>query len=204
MSPRTGPPSEPPMAGGSACARGGHGECPHFFGLDGGWLNLLRPQLDDAVLCQCSCHSGCPLRGTRRWSVPFKVWLNSCACPGADWVRQRFAEVGEPPSFDEVRERVERDSTARKEAFEAVRRAAAGKSRDEIRDLYVAELRARGLEPPTEAFLAATVEHIAGNPVPTMRLVAHGMAGLGKGAVALARLLRDINRPPGESRGRHR
>jgi hypothetical protein len=179
-----------------ACARDGHAECPHFFGLGGDWLNLLRLQFDDAGLCQCSCHCACPLGGTGRWSVPFRVWLNSCACPGADRVRHRFAEVGEPPRVDEVRERVERDGRARKEAFEAARRAAAGKSRDEIRELYVAELRSRGVDPPTEPFLAATVEHIAGNPVPRARLVAHGMAGLGKGALALARLLRDMPRSP--------
>lgn len=178
-----------------ACARDGHRECPHFFGMGGGWRNLLRLEFD-AGLCQCSCHNACPLGGTSRRSVPFKVWLDSCACPGADRARQRFAEVGEPPSFDAVHERQERDSTARKEAFQAARRAAAGKSRDEIRDLYVAELRSRGLEPPTEPFLAATVEHIAGNPVPAARLVAHGIARLGKGAVGLARLLRDISRPP--------
>jgi hypothetical protein len=179
-----------------ACARAGHAECPHFLGIGGGWLNLLRLQFDDAVLCQCSCHSTCPLGGTRRWFVPFKAWLNSCACPGADQVRQRIADVGEPPSFGEAREGVGRDNRARKEAFEAVSRVAAGKSRDEIRELHIAELRSRGLEPPTGPFLAATVEHITGNPVPTARLVGHGMAGLGKGAVALARLLRDINRLP--------
>jgi hypothetical protein len=108
-----------------------------------------------------------------------------------------MAETGaEPPGLDEIRERQQRDSKARREAFLAARRAATGKSRDEIRELYVAELRSRGLEPPSEPFLAATVEHIAGNPVPATRLVAYGVAGLGKGAVALARLLRDINRPP--------
>jgi hypothetical protein len=179
-----------------ACAQDGHGECPHLFGLGGGWSNLLRLELDDAGLCQCSCHSACPVGGTKRWFVPFKVWLNSCVCPGAERARQRFAEVGEPPTFDTARERVERDSKARRAAFEAARRATAGKSRAEIRELYVAELRSRGLEPPTEPFLAATVEHIAGNPVPTVRLVGRGMAGLGKGALALARLLRDMSRPP--------
>jgi hypothetical protein len=180
-----------------ACAQDEHGECPHFLGLGGGWLKVLRLQFDDAGLCQCSCHSACPVGGTKRWFVPFKVWLSSCACPGAERVRQRFAEAGELPSFGTARERVERDSKARREAFQVARRAAAGKSRDEIRELYVAELRSRGLEPPAEPFLAATVDHIAGNPVPTARLVAHGMAGLGKGALALARLLRDMSRPPG-------
>jgi hypothetical protein len=180
-----------------ACARDGHGDCPHFAGMGGGGLNPRRLRLEfGTALCQCSCHRSCPVSGSR-WFVPFKVWRDSCTCPGADGARQRSAETGaEPPSFADVREQEQRRSTARKDAFEAVRRAAAGKSRDEIRELYVAELRSRGLEPPTEPFLAATVEHLAGNPVPTARLVAHGVAELGKGAVALARLLRDVNRPP--------
>lgn len=130
-------------------------------------------------------------------AVPFKLWRDSCACPGANRIRQQMADTGtEPPSFREVREQQQHDSEARREAFQAARRAAAGKSRDEIRELYVAELRSRGLEPPTEPSLTATVEHIAGNPVPAARLAAHGFALLGKGLVELARLLRDINRPP--------
>jgi hypothetical protein len=108
-----------------------------------------------------------------------------------------MAETGtEPPSFREIRERQRQTDQARREAFQAVRRAAAGKSRDELRELYLAELRARGLEPPSEQGLAATVEHIAGNPIPAGRLAVHGLAQLGKGAVALARLFRDFNRPP--------
>lgn len=179
------------------CARDAHRECPHFGGMGGG-LNPRRLRLEfGTALCRCSCHSICPLGGTSRWFVPFKVWRDSCTCPGADRTRQRMAETGtEPPSLDEMRERQQRDSKARKEAFQAARRAATGKSRDEIRELYVAELRSRGLEPPGEPFLSAAVEHIAGNPVPAARLVAYSVAGLGKGAVALARLLRDINRPP--------
>jgi len=181
-----------------ACARDGHRGCPHFIGMGGGGLNPRRLRLEfGTALCQCSCHSICPLGGASRWFVSFKVWQDSCTCPGADRARQRIAETGtEPPSFDEIREQQRRDSAARKAAFQAVRRAAAGKSRDEIRELYVAELRSRGLELPTEPFLAATVEHIAGNPLPAARLVANGFAGLGKGAVALARLLRDINCHP--------
>lgn len=179
-----------------ACADAGHQECPHFIGMGGG-LNprLLRLEFGIA-LCQCSCHRICPLAGTSRWSVPFKIWRDSCTCPGADRARQRMAEIGEPPSFSDVRARQQRDSKARKEAFQAVRRVAAGMGRDEIRELYVTELHSRGLDPPTEPFLTATVEDIAGNPVPGARLVAEGLAGLGKGVLAMARLLRDVNRPP--------
>jgi hypothetical protein len=166
--------------------------------MGGGGLNPRRLRLEfGTVLCQCSCHDACPLGGTGRWAVPFKLWRASCTCPGAGQARQRMAETGsEPPSFREIRERQRQADQARREAFQAVRRAAAGKSRDELREQYLAELRARGLEPPSEQGLAATVEHIAGNPVPAARLAVHGLAQLGKGAVALARLFRDMNRPP--------
>jgi hypothetical protein len=181
-----------------ACTRETHRECPHFVGMGGGGLNPRRLRLEfGTVLCQCPCHGACPLSGTGRWAVPFKLWRDSCACPGADRARQRMAETGgEPPSFREIRERQHQTDQARREAFQATRRAAAGKNRDEIRELYLAELRARGLQPPPEQSLAATVEHLAGNPIPAARLAVHGVAQLGKGAVALARLLRDINRPP--------
>jgi len=98
--------------------------------------------------------------------------------------------------FREIRERQEQVSQARKDAFQAASRAAEGKSRDEIRDLYLAELRSRGLEPPSEQFLEATVERIAGNPVPSVRLLGEGLAQMAKVAVGLGRLLRDISRPP--------
>jgi len=159
----------------------------------------LRIELDTVqlLLCRCSCHAECALGGTRRRAVPFTVWRDSCTCPGADRARQRIAETGtEPPDFREIRERQAHVSQARKDAFQAASRAAAGKSRDEIRDLYLAELRSRGLEPPSEQFLEATVERIAGNPVPSVRLLGEGLAQMAKVAVGLGRLLRDISRPP--------
>ena len=42
--------------------------------------------------------------------------------------------------------------------------AAAGKTRDEIRDLYIAELRARGLETPPEPLLGAAIDMLSGDP----------------------------------------
>jgi hypothetical protein len=68
--------------------------------------------------------------------------------------------------------------------------------RDEIRDRYLPELRSRGLAPPSERFLEATVERIAGNPIPSVRLVGEGLAQTTKAALGLARLLRVISRPP--------
>jgi hypothetical protein len=62
-------------------------------------------------------------------------------------------------------------SPAQDEAFNAARAVtAAGKTRDEIRDLYIAELRARGLEIPREPLLEAVIDMLSGDP----------RAGLGK------------------------
>ena len=57
-----------------------------------------------------------------------------------------------------------------KDAFNGARSASAGKTRDEIQDLYIAELRARGLEIPSEPFLAVAVDLLSGD----------ARAGLGK------------------------
>ncbi len=56
-----------------------------------------------------------------------------------------------------------RISAARREAFEAARAARAGKSREQIRELYVAGLRARGLIVPAGVVLDATADAIADN-----------------------------------------
>jgi len=185
------------------CTREAHRDCSHFVGMGGGF-NPRRIRLEfGIVLCRCWCHAECVLGGTRRMAVPFKVWRDSCTCPGGDGARQRMAETGaEPPDFREMRERQEQVAQARRDAFQAASSAAAGKNRHEIRELYLAELHSRGLEPPSEQFLEATVERIAGNPIPSVRLVGEGLAQMAKGAVGLGRLLRDISRPPRLIRGR--
>jgi hypothetical protein len=180
------------------CTREAHRDCPHFAGMGGGGLNPRRLRLEfGTILCRCSCHAECVLSGTSRMAVPFKVWRDSCTCPGGGRARRRMAEAGtEPPDFREIRERQEQVAQARKDAFQAASCAAAGRSRDEIRELYLAELRSRGLEPPSEQFLEATVERIAGNPSPSVRLVGEGLAQMAKVTVGLGRLLRDISRTP--------
>jgi hypothetical protein len=80
-----------------------------------------------------------------------------------------------------MRQDIRRRSRARKEAFEAARARAAGKSRDEIREIYVAELTARCLAAPPDDLLDAVVDHITGNPLPTIRLAAQSLAQLGRG-----------------------
>jgi len=53
-------------------------------------------------------------------------------------------------------------------------------SREQIRDLYEAELDARGLEVPMGEMLDADVDAIAGNDLTRVRLVGRSVAGFAK------------------------
>lgn len=136
------------------------------------------------------------MRGTtpagKRITVPFKVWRESCTCPGADAERHRLdgAGISDPPDFDELREEAQRRSRARREAFEATRARSAGKSREEIREIYAAELRARGLKVPPEPVLDAVADRISGNPLPAIRLAGESLARMGKALYDLSRHFR--------------
>ena len=77
-----------------------------------------------------------------------------------------------------------------------MRRAADGKSKAEIQDLYAAELRARGLRVPGQEVLAAVADRIKGNPLPSFKLAGEGLAQMGKATIRAVRLFRDITRPP--------
>ena len=159
----------------------------------GGGFNSQRLRPEFGVgLCPCDCHSPCPVTvATKRVTVPLKTWYTTCTCPGADGERHSLDEAGlEVGDFSEVWQDARRRARARKEAFAAARARAAGKSRAEIRDIYVEELRARGLKVPADRILDATVEHITGNPVPAVRLGAEGLAQMGKAMREAARLFR--------------
>jgi hypothetical protein len=181
---------------GPSCMRSAHQACPHFVAIGGGFNpRRLRPEFG-AALCRCSCHAGCPVAGSRM-AVPVKLWRESCDCPGADEKRQRLNAAGiEPPDFGEIRAEAERRSGARREAFQAARLASAGKSTTEIQDLYAAELRARGLRIPREEVLAAAADRIRGNPLPSYKLAGEGLVQMSKATVKIARLFRDITKPP--------
>jgi hypothetical protein len=124
-------------------------------------------------------------------TVPPKAWRESCTCPGAEQARRRLDEAGtEFPDFGEMLQDSQHRSRARKEAFESARARAAGKSRDEIRAIYLAELSARGLAAPGEDLLDAIVDQITGNPLPAIRLGAEILAQLGKELRDLSRIFR--------------
>jgi hypothetical protein len=84
-----------------------------------------------------------------------------CTCPGAERLR---AWTEDPRALLEYHK-------ASKQVFHPVRRAARGKSRDEVRDLYIAELRKRGQEVPPELFLEAHLDFLTGQEVRGFRKV---------------------------------
>ncbi|HYB88175.1 MAG TPA: hypothetical protein VEC76_15060 [Streptosporangiaceae bacterium] len=123
--------------------------------------------------------------------MPPEAWRESCTCPGAGQERRRLDEAGvEFPGFGKMREDARRRSRASKQAFESARARAAGKGRDEIREIYVAELNARGLKVPREDVLDAVVDRITGNPLPAARLAVEGMTQMVKALHELSRLFR--------------
>jgi hypothetical protein len=108
--------------------------------------------------------------------VSLPVWQQLCACPGAEQQRAWNEEQGEPwPGAEEYREKEQRESQERceahRQATRAAREAAPGKTRDEVRDLYIAELRARGLKVPPEPFLGAEIDLLTGHPLRRLRKI---------------------------------
>ena len=174
------------------CARDQHQTCAHSFGIGGGF-NPKRLRLEFGVaLCNCSCHASCPLTlPPRRLTVPEKTWYETCTCPGAAVRRQAMSESGvETPDFGKRWEEARDRSRARKEAASAVRSRIAGRSRAEIRDMYVAELQARELRIPSDVVLDAVVDSLTGNPLPAARLGAESLIGLGRSLHDVAKLFR--------------
>jgi hypothetical protein len=141
-----------------SCLTGTHEDCGHLGSTSYDLWDGGRPSL---LLCQCGCHSTCSLAG-RLPLVSRVIWVGLCTCPGTELAEDKLDEAErEAPEFPDleqlVRERQEQRTRERQEekaamraALEATRAAAAGKSRAQIREIYLAELRARGLTVPSE------------------------------------------------------
>jgi hypothetical protein len=135
-----------------ACIVGEHENCPHLNGY-GSMLNLRRLRFEpSALLCKCDWHSSCPLTGKRAF-VREKIWRESCTCPGAE---------DEQPRRDPAAVEARRPPQPLHEVGEAVRARAAGLSPEQIKDLFKAEFRARGLDMPREEVLNVMVKVITG------------------------------------------
>jgi len=172
-----------------ACDDGEHDRCPHRSGSSTRF-NLVQRQVEHGVgLCPCSCHSACPVAmSAGPQPVPTTEWYESCICPGAELTRRRMEEAGrDPRAITRQAEERRRKAMARKEALNAARSRAAGKNQDEIREIYTAELRARGLYAGGGPRTDADVAWIAGNPLPMLRLEGKGLVRIGKGLRDFAR-----------------
>ena len=175
-----------------ACARGAHRACAHIVSAGGGF-NPRRRRLEfGAGLCPCSCHSSCVVAPSgNRLTVAPEVWRESCTCPGAEQERHRLDEAGaEFPDFGQKWEDARRRSRANRDAFESARARAAGKSREEIREIYLAERELRGFKAPREDILDAVVDRIAGDPLPAARVAVRSMTQMGKALHDLSRIFR--------------
>ena len=108
------------------CGSGRHGRCTHRNPSEKGFPKRLRDGFTIA-LCGCDCHAACPLTGHA--DVSDREWEESCSCPGAQLPR------------DFYRARREGDQRLRAAAA-AVQAESAGKTRTEIRQLLISELKA--------------------------------------------------------------
>jgi hypothetical protein len=95
-----------------------------------------------------------------------------------------------PPDFGQLWQARRLRTRLRKEAYQATRARAAGKNRDQIREIYLAESNARGLPAPSDAVLDAIVEHIDGNSLPAVRVAAESLAQMGKAMHGISRMFR--------------
>ena len=148
-------------------------------------VNPFRRHSESRVfLCQCECHASCPVAGKRR-TVPVPAWRGSCTCPAAASVPSSVGRAGgsgqDPAQASHL-------SPARVEALNAAGDQAAGQSREQVKERYQAELRARGLDVPMEAVLDVEVSLSTGDyPADT------GLAG--RALLGLVKRLYGIGRP---------
>ena len=136
---------------GPACLEGLHEECGHWHG-SGSAFSFHRMRREGfAILCRCDCHSSCPVTSEKN-SGGDQAWRQSCTCPGAEAMRRILDEFGILPfgirNFHEMWAKSQNELQSRREAFKAAQANAAGQDRGQLKDLYAAELRARGLKMP--------------------------------------------------------
>jgi hypothetical protein len=157
-----------------SCADGEHDDCPHKRGIEYGVNPFRRRPKSRVLLCMCECHASCPVMNQRR-TVPVPVWRESCTCPAAADVP---SSVGRGQNADAAR--TPWLSPARVAALNAARDRAAGQSPEQVKELYQAELRARGLDVPMKAVLDVEVSLISGDYPPDTGLAGRALIGLVK------------------------
>jgi hypothetical protein len=92
-------------------------------------------------------------------------------------------------SLDDLWEKAKRQSAARSEAFGAARDQSAGRSRAEVREIYLAELRSRDVPIPPDDLVDRAVERILGGPMVGARQMGEGLIETGKLVHGLIKIL---------------
>jgi len=156
------------------CGSGRHGRCTHRNPSEKGFPKRLREGFKIA-LCGCDCHVACPLTGQA--DVSDREWEESCSCPGAQLPRDFY--------------RTSRAGDQRLHAAAAaVQAESAGKTRTEIRQLLISELKAGSGPLPSSDNLDFAVDHIARSA----KLEAAGRTGATRTLRVFAGELTDLTR----------
>jgi hypothetical protein len=176
---------------GQACLEGMHEECGHWRG-SGSARNPRRLRRERfAILCGCDCHSSCLVTNEKN-IVGDLAWRQSCTCPAAEAVRRMLDEAVILPfgvrDFAEKWAESRHEFKSRREAFKAAQASTAGQDREQLKDLYVAELRSRGRKiPGGDALDAAIAAHMDSYPT--------GARFVGREVVSLWKRLGSFRRP---------
>jgi hypothetical protein len=150
----------------SHCQNEMHASCPHKVG--GGARIFRRTTGSVALLCNCICHSACPVANRRE--VTDEVWAQECTCPGSDFLR-------------EIQKQVREETDLRKSQRQEVMRDmdfGHGKSAQQVQGEILAVYAVKGYEAPSDfsrisRFAAANT---ARRGTRTVRLLIEIVAGL--------------------------
>jgi hypothetical protein len=128
----------PPADAGSSrvCQVGLHSSCPHKTA--GGARLLGRRKGSFALLCNCDCHSLCPIGNQSE--VADEEWLQGCTCPGSNSTR-------------EIALGVKKEANLRKSQLEEVLRdieIGHGKPATQIQREILAAYEDKGYEAPSD------------------------------------------------------
>ncbi len=90
---------------------------------------------------------------------------------------------------DGLWEKAKRQSAARSEAFRAARDQSAGRGREEVREIYLAELRSRDVPIPSDDLVDRAVERILGGPMVAARQMGEGLIETSKFVHGIIKIL---------------
>jgi hypothetical protein len=165
----------------SYCMEGNHDECPHLVGFGS----------PTSMLCHCSCHRGCPLRGD---SVRTDVWIAECTCEGAPALKAFMERTR--PLVEARRQEREQMSAERNEKVRAAADSVTtvpGASESQIQEELALAFAEQGVVPrPGELELIAGTRRAAASP-PGLRTI-RGLGALGRFTGQLVRTVRDATK----------